>query len=129
MFTITKIYISLTQTKKVPAYVKIIIDNCFVIYDIKIIHHRNGYLVCMPDKRIRYNCSVCHLKCDFDSNYCKHCGNSYTPDKEAQYTYSDICHPITQDCRKYIDKTILDEFFRISQEQQVLQESQPALTL
>lgn len=107
MLNITNVIVNIVDFEKVIAFAKIVVDDCFVVHDIKIIKGLIGYIVCMPDKRFRYRCSSCTRKCDFDSNYCKYCGNEFERPLDIPFTYLDVCHPITKESREYVDKTII----------------------
>jgi stage V sporulation protein G len=65
---------------KLKAVASIIIDDCFVVHDIKIIDGNEGYFIAMPSRK--------------------------TPDGE----FKDIAHPILPQTRKDIQKLILDAF-------------------
>lgn len=65
---------------KLKAVASIIIDDCFVVHDIKIIDGNEGYFIAMPSRK--------------------------TPDGE----FKDIAHPIVPETRKTIQKLILDQF-------------------
>jgi len=71
------------------AIVSITLDNEFVVHDIKIIEGQSGNFIAMPSRR--------------------------TPDGE----FKDIAHPINTETREKIQKSILDEYEKVKNEEQV----------
>lgn len=72
---------------KMKAVVSITIDDEFVIHDIKIIEGEKGFFIAMPSR------------------------------KTADGEYRDIAHPINSDTREFIQKTILEKFSKLSEEE------------
>ena len=77
--------------KKLKAFVTITIDDCFVVRDLKIIEGSKGLFVAMPSRKIE-------KKGDGES------------EDTAKVDHRDIAHPVTSDCRDYIQKTVLDAY-------------------
>ena len=65
---------------KLRAYVTVTFDNCFVVYNVKIIEGKNGLFIAMPSR------------------------------KTASGEYKDVAHPISPDFRAELQKKILDEY-------------------
>ncbi|MEG1509710.1 MAG: septation regulator SpoVG [Clostridia bacterium] len=65
---------------RLKAVASIVIDNCFVIHDIKIIEGNDDYFIAMPSRK--------------------------TPDGE----FKDVAHPIDSESRKIVCDTILEAF-------------------
>lgn len=63
---------------KLKAVASITFDDAFVVHDIKIIEGNNGLFVAMPSRR------------------------------RQDGSFKDVAHPIVADCRKEIEKAILD---------------------
>jgi stage V sporulation protein G len=78
---ITEVKIQAVEEDKLKAYVTIVIEDCFVIRDIKIISGVNGLFVAMPSKRR----------------------------KDGQF--KDIVHPLNQETRAKIEKLVFDEYY------------------
>lgn len=74
---ITEIKIYPVSEEKLKAYVTIVLDNCFVVRDLKIIAGATGLFVAMPSKR------------------------------RKDGTFKDIAHPLNQDTREEMEKKIL----------------------
>lgn len=107
--------------KKLRAFAAVTFDNCFVVRDIKIIEGGNGLFVAMPSRKTKEPCPKCHTRNPVNSNFCSQCGSkleSRGPQPTApedltaarHSAHKDIAHPITPECREYIQKTILEAF-------------------
>ncbi len=79
----------ITTEGKMKAIVSITLDNEFVVHDIKITEGQSGNFITMPSRR--------------------------TPDGE----FKDIAHPINTETREKIQKSILDEYEKVKNEEQV----------
>ncbi len=79
----------ITTEGKMKAIVSITLDNEFVVHDIKIIEGQSGNFIAMPSRR--------------------------TPDGE----FKDIAHPINTETREKIQKSILDAYEKVKNEEQV----------
>jgi len=77
---ITDIKVFPVNEERLKAYVTIIIDNCFLIREIKVINGNSGYFVAMPSK------------------------------KRKDGTYRDLAHPINQETRDMLEKAIMDAY-------------------
>jgi len=62
------------------AFVRVVIDDCFLIRDIKVIHGRRGFFVAMPSRR------------------------------EKDGTFRDIVHPINQQTRDWFESVVLGAY-------------------
>ena len=74
---ITEIKIFPVNEEKLKAYVTIILDNCFIVRDLKVINGNTGLFVAMPSK------------------------------KRKDGTFKDIAHPLNQSTREDLEKKIL----------------------
>ena len=77
---ITEVRVFPVDDEKLKAFVSIILDDCFVISDIKIIHGPNGLFVSMPSK------------------------------KRKDGTFRDIAHPLNSDTRRRMEDQILARY-------------------
>ncbi len=77
----------ITKEGKMKAIVSITMDDEFVVHDIKVIEGEKGLFVAMPSKRA------------------------------ADGEYRDIAHPINSETREEIQRIILEEYAKVSQEQ------------
>ncbi len=66
--------------ERLKAYATIIFDDCFIVRDLKIIMGNNGLFVAMPSK------------------------------KRKDGTYRDTAHPLNNEMRSLIEKSVLDSY-------------------
>ena len=77
---ITEVRVFPIEEDKLKAFVSIIIDDCFVVSDIKIINGNNGLFISMPSK------------------------------KRKNGTFRDIAHPLNNETRKMIEEKVLARY-------------------
>src|SRR5256885_1787310 len=77
---ITEVKVFPVDEEKLKAYITIVLDNCFVIRDLKIISGTSGLFVAMPSKR------------------------------RKDGAFKDIAHPLNQATRTAMEKKILDAY-------------------
>jgi stage V sporulation protein G len=77
---ITEVKVFPVDEEKLKAYITIVLDQCFVVRDLKIISGTAGLFVAMPSKR------------------------------RKDGTFKDIAHPLNQSTRATIEKKILDAY-------------------
>ncbi len=77
---ITEIRIFPVQEEKLKAFVSIILDDCFVVSDIKIIQGNSGLFVSMPSK------------------------------KRKNGTFRDIAHPLNNETRRRFEQEIITKY-------------------
>ncbi len=77
---ITEVKIFPVDEEKLKAYVTIVLDNCFVVRDLKIISGTTGLFVAMPSK------------------------------KRGDGSYKDIAHPLNKATRIMLEKTVLESY-------------------
>ncbi len=79
---ITKIYIAKNEDEnsKVKGYATAIINDCFVIHNIKIIEGKDRMLIAMPSR------------------------------KDSKGAYKDIVHPINSETRAMFEEAIIKEY-------------------
>lgn len=120
--------------KKLRAFATITFDDCFVVRDIKIIEGNKGYFVAMPSRRVKELCSHCGHRNVIRSHYCNQCGGSLpAPPPETlrgtdphlfQAEHKDVAHPITAECREYIQRTVLEAYQKEKDKLSVPQEQE-----
>ena len=79
---ITKVTLRPVAMNKVCAIASIVIDDCFVVHDLRVVNGDKGLFVAMPSRKL--------------------------PSGE----FRDICHPINSDARGLIQQSVLDQFHR-----------------
>ncbi len=77
---ISEVKVFPVDEEKLKAYITIVLDNCFVVRDLKIISGTAGLFVAMPSKR------------------------------RKDGTFKDIAHPLNQSTRAIMEKKILDAY-------------------
>jgi len=117
---ITEVRVSLRENdgKRLKAYVTVTFDDSFVVRNIKVVEGNSGLFVAMPARKAKQFCARCGKKVDIGSRYCNHCGTGMPqsvreslPDGR-QAAHQDLAHPINQQFRDYLQKSILDAYQR-----------------
>lgn len=118
--------------KKLRAFATITLDDCFVVRDIKIIEGNKGYFVAMPSRRVKEPCPKCSHRNIIRSRYCNQCGTKLPESAHAaeaaadpqllQTEHKDVAHPITAECREYIQRAVLEAYQKEKDKLQILQE-------
>jgi len=116
--TDVKVVLKEGADKKLKAYATITFDNCFVVRNVKVIQGTKGLFVAMPSRKLKESCPKCRNKNPIRSKYCNQCGNTLPPprpepqanEKMRQSEHRDIAHPITLECRTYIQKKVLEAY-------------------
>lgn len=83
---ITEVKVFPVREEKLKAFVSVVIDHCFMVNDIKIIHGRQGLFISMPSR------------------------------KKKNGDFKDVAHPLNNDTRQMIEKLILAEYDRVLSE-------------
>lgn len=77
---ITEVKVFPVDEEKLKAYITIVLDDCFVVRDLKIINGTSGLFVAMPSK------------------------------KRKDGAFKDIAHPLNQETRTVMEKQVLDAY-------------------
>ncbi len=119
---ITEVRIFPTESKdgKLKAFATMTFENWFVVRNVKVIQGNNGLFVAMPSRKAMDFCPKCRFKNVVGSRFCNQCGSplgqqqqvSADGEYEKHGNHMDIAHPITQECRVYIQEKILDAYKR-----------------
>ena len=80
---ITQVKVFPVAEEKLKAYVSIVLDDCFLVSDLKVIQGPNGLFISMPSKR------------------------------KKNGEFKDIAHPLNRETRERMEKRILDEYERV----------------
>ena len=81
---ITEVKIFPVQEEKLRAFVSIVLDDCFMVNDIKVISGRDGYFISMPSRR------------------------------KKNGKFKDVAHPLNNDTREMMERQILEEYERVA---------------
>lgn len=106
--------------QRLRAFCAIILDNAFVIRDLKILEGRQGYFVAMPSRKLAFRCPRCRQKNPAGSNYCNACGQELVKadpyrDLSGNFPnklYVDVVHPINTPSREYMHRAIIEAYER-----------------
>ena len=118
---ITEVRVSLREggNRKLKAYATMTFDNAFVVRNVKVIEGNKGLFVAMPSRKLRESCPKCNFKNPVRSKFCNQCGANLPMterkpqvegDQVQQSEHRDVAHPITLDCREYIQKKVLEAY-------------------
>lgn len=77
---ITKVTLRPVAMNKVCAIASIVIDDCFVVHDLRVVNGDKGLFVAMPSRKL--------------------------PNGD----FRDICHPINTEARSQIQRSVLEQF-------------------
>lgn len=83
---ITQVKVFPVDEEKLKAYVSVVLDDCFVVSDLKVIHGPNGLFISMPSKR------------------------------KKNGEFKDIAHPVNRETREWMERKILGEYERVRSE-------------
>lgn len=97
------------EASGVLAYCDIIFDDEFKVLDVRIIRVNGNRIVAMPSKKLKLRCG-CGQRNDFCSNFCGNCGLELTVGDIAARKYIDTCHPIDQEFREYLNRSVLERY-------------------
>ncbi|HJW14019.1 MAG TPA: septation regulator SpoVG [Thermoanaerobaculia bacterium] len=77
---ITQVKVFLVDEEKLKAYVSIVLDDCFLVSDLKVIQGPNGLFISMPSKR------------------------------KKNGEFKDVAHPLNRETREKMERRILEEY-------------------
>ncbi len=80
---ITQVKVFPVDEEKLKAYVSIVLDDCFLVSDLKVIQGPNGLFISMPSKR------------------------------KKNGEFKDIAHPLNRETREQMERRILEEYERV----------------
>ena len=83
---ITQVKVFPVEVERLKAYVSIVLDDCFLVSDLKVIQGPNGVFVSMPSKR------------------------------KKNGEFKDIAHPLNRETRERMERKILSEYEKIRTE-------------
>ncbi|MCM8782605.1 MAG: septation protein SpoVG family protein [Candidatus Omnitrophica bacterium] len=120
--TEVRIFLKDGNDKKLKAYATVTFDNAFVVRNIKVIEGQKGLFVAMPSRKLTEPCPKCNFKNAVRSKFCNNCGASLpiqerhpvpqtggdVAPRDAEHR--DIAHPITLECREYLQKKVLEAY-------------------
>ena len=115
---ITDVKVKLVENRsdKLLAFCTLTIDQDFVIRDLKIIDGPKGAFVAMPSRKLTDRCPRCGGKNHRLAKFCNACGGKIGDGRNRRgdgartRLHADIAHPITSECREFVQSKVLDAF-------------------
>ena len=83
---ITQVKVFPVEEERLKAYVSIVLDDCFLVSDLKVIQGPNGVFVSMPSKR------------------------------KKNGEFKDVAHPLNRETRERMERRILTEYEKVRTE-------------
>ncbi|MEP6993401.1 MAG: septation regulator SpoVG [Acidobacteriota bacterium] len=80
---ITQVKVFPVAEEKLKAYVSIVLDECFLVSDLKVIQGPNGLFISMPSKR------------------------------KKNGEFKDVAHPLNRETRERMERRILEEYDKV----------------
>jgi len=115
---ISEVRVKLVSNKNIrlKAFCSIMIDNEFVVREIKVIEGAGGFFVAMPSRKMTDHCEKCGGKNHLRAKFCNNCGASLRANrvrkdvKGKMKLHTDIAHPINGECRQRIQEKVIAAF-------------------
>ena len=115
---ITEVHIEIAKGNKerLRAFCSVVLDNVFVVHDLKIILGDKSMFVAMPSHKITDHCPKCAHKNHLRACFCNICGNQLDNDRAVYDAngqtklYADIAHPINLTFRELINTSVLKAY-------------------
>jgi DNA-binding cell septation regulator SpoVG len=124
---ITDVKISLADStdERLIGFACITIDDEFVIRDLRIIAGQRGQFVAMLSRKKSHSCLQCGTKNDRTSRFCSQCGHRMPIEQSDTDSrqFSDIVHPVTEECREHIEDVVLHALAAMTASQDSAQHS------
>lgn len=97
---------------RLRAFAQVVLDDVFVIHDVKVIEGNDGLFCSMPDRRITDCCPHCNHKNHIFAHYCNWCGGKLDELRSRLYErwFQNICHSINNEFRIELEGKVLDAF-------------------
>ena len=112
---ITEIRVKLVSSgrDKLRGFASLIIDDCLVVRDLKIIEGEQGLFLAMPSRKLQDRCRECGGKNALRARFCNDCGVRLTngrgerDERGRVRLYADIAHPIHQEGRDELQRRVV----------------------
>ncbi len=105
------------EDPKFMGYANIVIDDDFIIKDIKIIKSLKGYFIAMPSREKTDRCPECSAHNSLRNMFCGACGVQLPEINEEinsrnSRLYQDVAHPINPATREQIESMVIESYFQ-----------------
>jgi stage V sporulation protein G len=112
---ITDIKVKLMDDRndKLAAFCSIVIEDSFIIQDLKVIRGPQGTFVAMPSRKLTDKCPRCGGKNHLRAHYCNDCGTRLREDRALidangrAALHADIAHPLNSAIREMLQRKVL----------------------
>ena len=114
--TDVRIKLATSDRDNLLAYCTIIIDDAFVVTDLKVVDGNKGMFVSMPSRKVMDKCPKCRAKNHIRARFCNDCGKKLDGGRFKRYPdkrlYVDMAHPIKPECREQIVDAVLNAYYQ-----------------
>jgi stage V sporulation protein G len=106
----------ITSSERLLAFCSVVLDDEFVVHDLKIIDGTHGIFVAMPSRKRTRHC-VCGCKNPLNAGFCNRCG---CPLEEVQVErddsgrtkmHADIAHPTRRRAREALEQAVIRAYW------------------
>lgn len=98
------------------AWVKVVINNSWVVKDIRIVRGSQRILVAMPSTYVQDYCPFCNRQNRVEANYCNWCGCQLDSQRaycgEGVTLVKDLFHPLNNETRMAFEELVLNAYYR-----------------
>ena len=117
---ITQVKVFPVEEERLKAYVSIVLDDCFLVSDLKVIQGPNGVFVSASDD-VPFQDQCLSMTSNAKANIKIIDGNnglfvSMPSKRRKNGTFRDIAHPLNRETRERMEKKILSEYEKIRTE-------------
>lgn len=106
--------LKVTEGEKVLCYCSVVMDDLFVVHDIKLLKDFAGRtFLAMPTRQLRDCCLKCHGKNCLRARFCNWCGKPLRDDRaeldenNRPKLYADVAHPISVGFRERMEDEVV----------------------
>ncbi len=110
---VTEVTIKIQNNPRNPsllAICSIVVENEFVIHDVKVIDGRKGVFVAMPQRKRTDHCPNCNASNALNHKHCHNCGLKLADWLSIRDCTDDVTHPITEACRQEFHGKVLTAY-------------------
>ena len=103
---------------RLKAFAQIVVDDCFIIHDAKLIEQTDGSLsLSFPARVVQDHCPRCRERNGLRDCFCRKCGLPQDPDRGVVRSdgtinlYADVVHPLTPECRDRFLEAVMEKYY------------------
>ena len=116
LITGVRIRLCEANDQRLLAYCTIVLDNVFVVRDLKVIAGERNLMLSMPSKKVTDRCWRCRTRNHLRARFCNNCGDRLDEDRALRGAigkaalYEDVAHPIHKATRHQIEVAVLQAY-------------------